>query len=175
MQLRKALATATDAKLQLQKTITKLREKNSAQHAELQTKDTALQSLEDISATEIAKAYHRAQQENLQLQARNEQLSEQLLQLQDTPTDLHELQEELAGADRYARTLNTKYKQLYDRWFTQAQHLNTVARDLLFYSAYYYRSTDTAGWSHEDYERHDRYQKLKANPPQRPTRARTTK
>lgn len=154
----------------LQKQLAKATAKTAATQSELQTAITMLQSLENSSATHIAQAYQIAQQENLQLQTLNEQLASQLSQLQKQLADLPQLQEDAAGAERFAKNLQATYRQLYDRWFNQAIRINTISRDALFYAAYYYRATDRAGWSHEDYERHKRFESLKANPPARPTR-----
>jgi len=129
-----------------------------------------LQSLQDASATHIAKAYQLAQEENAQLQKSNAHLAQENAQLRANGNATAQVQEDALGAERYARTLRASYNKLYERWFTQAQRLNTVARDLLFYASYYYRATDQSEWSAEDYERHQRYSKLKAHPPKRPTR-----
>lgn len=155
---------------QLQKTNANLRASNTQHQAQLQSARNELQSLQDASATHIAKAYQLAQEENAQLQMSNAQLAQENAQLRANGNATAQVQEDALGAERYARTLRASYNKLYERWFTQAQRLNTVARDLLFYASYYYRATDQSGWSAEDYERHQRYSKLKAHPPKRPTR-----
>lgn len=155
---------------QLQKTNANLRASNAQHQAQLQSVRTELQSLQDASATHIAKAYQLAQEENAQLQNSNAQLAQENAQLRANGNATAQVQEDALGAERYARTLRASYNKLYERWFAQAQRLNTVARDLLFYASYYYRATDQSGWNAEDYERHQRYSKLKAHPPKRPTR-----
>lgn len=168
--LTQQLADARKTIGKLQKQLATAQAKNRATESQLHSAKTALQSLEDSSATHIAKAYQIAQQENLELQAANEQLASTLTQLQKEAATLPQLREDAAGAERYAKKLRETYQQLYERWFRQAVHLHITARDALFYASYYYRATDRATWSHEDHERHTRYEALKAHPPARPQR-----
>lgn len=168
--LTQQLADARKTIGKLQKQLATAHAKTRATESQLHSAKTALQSLEDSSATHIAKAYQIAQQENLELQAANEQLASTLTQLQKEAATLPQLREDAAGAERYAKKLHQTYQQLYERWFRQAVHLHITARDALFYASYYYRATDRATWSHEDHERHTRYEALKAHPPARPQR-----
>ncbi|WP_421082817.1 hypothetical protein [Rothia nasimurium] len=168
--LTQQLADARKTIGKLQKQLATAHAKTRATESQLHSAKTALQSLEDSSATHIAKAYQIAQQENLELQAANEQLASALTQLQKEAATLPQLREDAAGAERYAKKLHQTYQQLYERWFRQAVHLHITARDALFYASYYYRATDRATWSHEDHERHTRYEALKAHPPARPQR-----
>lgn len=168
--LTQQLADARKTIGKLQKQLATAQAKTRATESQLHSAKTALQSLEDSSATHIAKAYQIAQQENLELQAANEHLATALTQLQKEAATLPQLREDAAGAERYAKKLRETYQQLYERWFRQAIHLHITARDALFYASYYYRATDRATWSHEDHERHTRYEALKAHPPARPQR-----
>ncbi|MFW0168773.1 hypothetical protein [Rothia sp. P4278] len=168
--LTQQLADARKETSRAQKQLAKAHAKNHALKSQLQSAKTALQALENASATQIAKAYQLAQEENEQLRQDNEQLANELAKLHAVGQQLEQAQEDSKGAERYARKLRASYGTLFERWFTQAQRLSVVARDLLFYAPYYYRATEQSTWSQEDYERHSRYQQLKAHPPQRPRR-----
>lgn len=168
--LTQELAEARNATRKVQKQLAKTHAKNRAIESQLQSAKTTLQSLEDASVTQIARAYQFAQEENRQLQEENEHLANELARLRATQQQLQQVQEDADGAERYARKLRASYGTLYERWFIQAQRLSTLARDLLFYAPYYYRATEQSTWNQEDYERHSRYQQLKAHPPLRPQR-----